>query len=397
MLHVDYTGRHGSRYPKETETELIPELLNYFYELTSNFSLSEKGEKLFQKARSFSTWTKAHLKCFSDITPRGWQELYDLGFRNTSFLTAFRRLPPKSLTISLSSSEITRTIHSQEAFWEGFSEALPEKVELTSYLNVLDNPRWVLHSYKLCRPVYGDFSFTHLKEEFSARKETLEKNLPEAAVHFAREIMPDCPTEIAPRLLETVYRLCLLDVSRKYPLGLCEVPAEWIDKPEGTKVLGWLRKIQSWRKFYDFGLSEYHQGKAINLASPLLRDILDQLEQGVYNNPENISANYRFSHDSMIAKLLSKLEIIPPKGTDDERFAVWNPSYHTPMGANVQLHLYQCSDNNLQIQLLLNEQQIDWKIPPCHNQPLCSWQQARDYLRDKIVPDEVLKEYCSVQ
>ena len=344
LIHLDFIGRHGSRYPKENELALIPKLVSHIEELIENRCLSKKGQRVIEQARILYTWSKAHHKNFSDITPRGWQELYGLGHRSAYFLTTATRYPPKTLTISLNSSETTRTIHSQQAFWEGLSHALPTPLNVISHLDVIDNPKWVLRNYKQCTPAFSSFSSKSQKADFLDKVAGIKNNLPEATLTFAKEILTDCPDELAPDLLENIYRLCLLDAPRAYPQGLCEIPREWVDRPGGIEVLEWLQSIHSWRKFYDFALSEALQEKGANLASPLLRDMLEQTEKGTTQEPTSVSAYYRFSHDSMLAKLMTLMEILPSQGNDHERFAVWQPSFHTPMAANLQFHLYQCPE-----------------------------------------------------
>ena len=136
--------------------------------------------------------------------------------------------------------------------------------------------------------------------------------------------------------------------------------------------------------YMSVGPSAVNGKVALESASLLLKDIIDCADSAIKN--KNVSADFRFGHDTYIVPLLALMDIegMNVQEADPEKvYQVWSNFKVTPMGTNVQLVFYHNDTDDVLVKVLHCEKEV--KVPVETDLfPYYHWKDLKAYYENKI-------------
>jgi hypothetical protein len=133
------------------------------------------------------------------------------------------------------------------------------------------------------------------------------------------------------------------------------------------------------------GPSTLNGKSALKSAIPLLKDIVDCADAAINNN--DVSADFRFGHDSYIIPLLAVMDIQGmnlQEPDPDKLYSAWCTFKASPMGTNLQMIFYKNSSrDDILVKFLQCERET--AIPVKTDvAPYYHWKDVREYYQKKI-------------
>jgi hypothetical protein len=134
------------------------------------------------------------------------------------------------------------------------------------------------------------------------------------------------------------------------------------------------------------GPSSVNGKPALQSASLLLKDIIDCANAAI--NERNVSADFRFGHDSYIIPLLGLMDIKGMNAVEpdpDKVYAAWTSFKASPMGTNLQMIFYRNEKtNDVLVKFLQCEKETS--IPVATDvAPYYHWKDVRAYYEKKVL------------
>ena len=136
--------------------------------------------------------------------------------------------------------------------------------------------------------------------------------------------------------------------------------------------------------YYSCGPSAINGKVAMDSSKILLKNILDCADNAI--KAGDISADFRFGHDTYIIPLLALMDINMMnvvENNPENVYKVWSDFKVSPMGANLQVVFYKNINGAVIVKFLHNEREVS--IPIKTNMaPYYIWEDVREYYKNKL-------------
>ncbi|KAF4380121.1 uncharacterized protein LOC115706559 isoform X1 [Cannabis sativa] len=395
-IHLNLVARHGTRAPTKKRMRDLDRLAAHLKELVRD--AKEQGLSLEEIPAWLQGWEspwKDKVKG-GELIIKGEEELYDFGVRTREkFASLFNEsYHPDIYTIK--ATQIPRASASAVAYGMGLFSGTgtlgPGRKRAFAVVSESRASDTMLRFHDCCQN-YKDF-----------------RKSQEPSVDKLKEPIFD---EITHSLIGR-YKLNFTRQDASSLWFLCKQEASLLDitdqacglfSPSEVAMLEWTDDLEA------FILKGYGNSINYRMGVPLLKDILQSMEQAIRAKEENHvpgsyeKARLRFAHaetvipfscllglfleESEFQQILREQPLqLPPKPPQKRN---WKASVVAPFAGNNMLVLYSCpAFNNYYVQVLHNEQPIP--VPGCDGSEFCSF----ETFKERIVAPHLKHEYADV-
>lgn len=381
-FYINHVGRHGSRYISKPKHEEIT--LQILQQAKEQKQLTAQGKKLLNQLTKINELNRDHYGALTDL---GKTDISKIAQRMlNTYPTVFR-----ANHIDVMSTTIPRAIDSAKAFLQPFSSLYPD-------LTITQQPE---DSQVLLR--FFEYAPAYLNYKKSQEIKTAVNSLEKSA------LTKQISQKIADKLFSKSFAARLKDgieinddkiKTRDFVLSLFAIYQETLSFSPATcsknninlaKYFSsadkkWLTTVITAKNYLQIGPAFDIHGIQINIAAPLLREIITSSETAI--NDDTINANFRFAHAETISPLATLLEL---DGTTNITDAIenypnyWKAEQIIPMGANIQFIFYRhkTKPQPILVKVLLNEREVHLPIKTAQY-PYYLWQDVKAFYWQKL-------------
>jgi len=388
-VHIGGVHRHGSRFlSKERGMNHAESILKAALEKDE---LSEKGINLLQ-------WIYDAKKTFKagHLSSQGEQELYELGRRT------YERFPEifiaNNRKINLSATYKERTQHSRDRFQAGLMEA--GNID-RSLFEIHTNTRCAdlfLRYFDSCQKFvdYRSDLFKKITSDKTAQHETNPENI-QIRNRSLEQIFENygeksLNTKEAWALSDDIFQLCRQDYCLDSKTGeakFCSLLSNDLKKIHFQKDnIESYYKIGPMADLVDPKYSKVSHAMACMAVEPLFTEI----EKHVRGERDANAAYLGFAHAETVTPLTDYFKLF------DENFDKWSASEVTPMGSNIEIVTYECTQEDqksYKLKLFYNEKEHHFPIEECRKSYFCDWHLVQKFYTDQKIAHGT--NSCSLQ
>ncbi len=385
---INYVGRHGARFLTSAGSDV---------QLTRLLEMAKKEQGRTPLGDSILV----QLQQFESIENDNYGNITQLGKEEQQGIAARLQLDYPSLfqdvTLRIEATEKIRTQQSAKAFLSGFKGIDSNQVQTVIYPPDADallrfyDLSSAYQQYKKSDEVkrhLDSLSNDHRTEEVSSRvchqlfvNSFIQKMESGNVMLTAKAKRGTATPEQVCSDLYDVY--CIL-FSAKKEMESPGVPfVNTISKAFTNADLAWLDQCASASDFYQKGPADNAAGIQINIAAPLLRNLVNTTDENIRSKAFN--GIFRFTHAEAISPLATLTGIIEASLTSSSVFhfsAQWKAEKIIPLSANIQWIVYK-KENDYLLTVLLNEKEARLPIAT-HQFPFYRWEDVKRYLESKL-------------
>jgi hypothetical protein len=363
-FYMSHYGRHGSRWLLSSTVYDAPKAV--FSDAEKAGVLTALGNNLYER---FKTAADDAADRYGDLSPLGAREQRAIAERMfRSFPEIFSTKNGRRCVIHGRSTQVPRCILSMAANNERLKELNPE-LEISRVATRRD--RYLNNDPAINSDTVKAIVSSFLRRHFDASR--FIASIFSDTV-YARQHIKD-QTELANLVFSAAINMPNLDHLNISMLDLFT--------PDEIFILWQASNLQM---YLQVGPSSVNGKSALRSASLLLKDIVDCADAAINNG--DVSADFRFGHDSYIIPLLALMDI---KGMNvqepnpEKVFSAWCNFKASPMGTNLQLIFYKNAGNNdILVKFLHCENETT--IPVTTDvAPYYHWRDVRAYYEKKVI------------
>lgn len=366
MVHVNFLGRHGTRYPSKKDIRkinIMAHLINYLYESQGGFA--------FEKVQFpwVSPFQEHHDK---SLTEKGEQELYDIGKRMRRRFPEFFNSNLTHDHLKFASTQTSRTLRSAMAFSIGLLEGTgklgtcgirPVDIESADVHNDT-----ILRFFDVC-PKYLNTVSKNKTSLFEHHDFKHTQHMTEVVEHV-RQQFGNNPAIMAKHVIG-------MFIACTFEYAVFNRDDTWcsVFRVEDMNAMEYYYDLKHfWKRGWGYEINT-------KMACPLLSAMFTDMKH--FLNTSNVhrkSGVFRFAHGETLQPLYCLLGLFK----DTEMLRSNNYHHHTerhyrtssivPFGANLAFMVYNCTvgeQEDYKIEVQVNEKPVS--LPCCGGETKCPW------------------------
>jgi hypothetical protein len=362
-FYISHYGRHGSRWVLSQNCHVIPkEILG---EADKADKLTALGKNLYERVKIAAEDAEDR---YGDLAPLGVKEQKEIAERMfSSFPEVFSTKDGHKCFIYSRSTIVPRCVLSMAANNERLKELNPE---IETVREATERNRYLNNDAKLNKDTVEVIVSDFMKKHFNADR--FIASIFRDTV-YAKEHIKD-PANFAYLVFSAAINMANLDylnISMFDVFNDDEIFVLW--------------QASNLHMYFEVGPSPVNGKIAMKSATFLLKDILDCADNAIKN--KNVSADFRFGHDTYIIPLLALMDIkgMNVQESDPEKvYIAWSNFKVSPMGTNLQLIFYR-NDKTDDVLVKLFHCEKELEIPVKTDMaPYYHWKDVRAYYKNKI-------------
>jgi hypothetical protein len=363
-FYMSHYGRHGSRWVISSSCHVVPK--GILSAADSAGVLTALGKSLFERITVAADDAAERYGDLSSLGVREHRAIAERMFR--SFPEIFSTENGRRCIIHSRSTQVPRCILSMAANSERLKELNP-RIEVTRDATKKD--RYLNNNAEINNDTAKAIVAAFLKKHFNPGR-------------FIASIFSDTAYAYTHVKDQTNFAYLVFSAAINMPnLDHLHISMMDLFTPEEIFILWQSSNLEIYSQV---GPSIVNGKPALHSASMLLKDILECADAAIANN--NVSADFRFGHDSYIIPLLGLMDIQGMNVQEpdpDKVYAVWSNFKASPMGTNLQMIFYRNGSNDdILVKFLHCEKETTIPVPT-DVAPFYHWKDVRAYYTKKII------------
>lgn len=356
-FYISHYARHGSRWLiSESDYGYSAGVLHEQYD---KGNLTALGEDVMRRMDKVCDAVKGH---YEELTPEG--ALQHRGIAQRMYAT-YPKLLGGRAKVRARSTTVIRCILSMNAFTSALQGCNPT-MEIQADASRGD--MWYMH--------WGDPDHIIPVPDVKSERDSIQKHIiKDDPGRFMSSIFKH-PEGISPKIYGAMYHICgnmpgtPLDVSFWDLYTTDELYAQLY-----PRNVGW---------YFARGYAPQNKYMRPFVQTNLLRTIIAQADEAVAGG--EYSADLRFGHDSIIASLLSLMNLneLGESYTDYDRISeIWRIDKIIPMATNLQMSFYRNRNGEVLVHFALNETPASLPLAP-YCDGFYRWEDVRAYWETRL-------------